>query len=74
MSKSIKVSTDIQVNAEIVQIVKLLSCGLTVAEIARTMKLNTRTLEAKISITKTKCAVSTLPHLVGLFFRKGLIK
>ena len=65
---------NVEVNKEDIQLVKLLSNCLTVAEIAEEMDLNKRTLEKKILIMKKAYNCKTLPGLVAFFFRNNLVK
>jgi DNA-binding NarL/FixJ family response regulator len=74
MGKSIKVLKDVEVDYATVIIVKGLANGLTISEIAQSIKVKVRTLEGRVAVIKSTFNVSTLPELVALFFRKGLIK
>ena len=56
------------------QIVKMLSNGYTVREIATKEETNLRTMEARIIRIKDKALADNLPHLVANYFREGLIK
>jgi DNA-binding CsgD family transcriptional regulator len=74
MAKSIKVENKVLITAEIVDIVRLLSEDKSVLQIAEILKINRRTLEAKLILIKKECGVKTLQGMVGLFFRNKLIK
>jgi len=56
------------------EIAQLLADGKTVNEVADKLKVNKRTMEAKVMSAKKKALAETLPHLVANYFRKGLIK
>lgn len=56
------------------EIAQLLADGKTVNEVADKLKVNKRTMEAKVMSAKKKALAATLPHLVANYFRKGLIK
>lgn len=74
MAKSIKIFRDIKISADTITIVRLLSNGETVVDIADRLKINKRTMEGKISAIKNMFDVLTLPHLVAFFLRNKLIK
>lgn len=74
MAKSIKINNEVEILQEIVDIVQLLADDCSVAKIAEKLKMNKRTLEAKIILIKKATNVKTLYGLVALFFRNKLIK
>jgi len=55
-------------------IVKLISHGYTIQEIADKENINRRTLEARLIRIRDKSGSVNLAHLVANYFRKGLIK
>lgn len=65
---------NVTISREEKRIVKLMSDGLTVDEIALQLDVNARTLERKVSDLRKLCKCISLPHLVGFFFRNKLIK
>jgi DNA-binding CsgD family transcriptional regulator len=61
-------------NEQDAKIAQLLANGKKVSQIAKTLKYNIRTMEAKIVSAKKRADVKTLPHFVAKYLRKGLIK
>lgn len=57
-----------------VSLVKDLSEGLNVREIAEKHKISPRTMEAQIARLKDKTDADSLPELVAIFFRNKLIE
>ena len=57
-----------------IQIVKMLSNGYTVKEIAEKEETNIRSMEARLIRIKDKSNAENIPHLVANYLRKGLIK
>lgn len=74
MAKSIKVESKVEITSQVVEIVQLLANDYSVTKIAEKIKMNRRTLEAKMILIKKECAVKTIYGLVALFFRNKLIK
>jgi DNA-binding NarL/FixJ family response regulator len=72
MAKTITIEKE--VDKEHLEIVQMISEGLTVAQISEKMGINIRTAEAKIGRIKNTYNVTTLPELVSFFFRNKLIK
>jgi len=74
MAKLIKVESTVEITSQVVEIVQLLSDDYSVTKIAEKIKMNRRTLEAKMILIKKECGVKTITGLVALFFRNKLIK
>jgi DNA-binding CsgD family transcriptional regulator len=56
------------------RIVKMLSHGSTAKEIADKLNLSHRTIEKRLELLRMQYKVKNTPHLVGHFFRLGIIK
>lgn len=74
MAKSIKVESTVEITSQVVEIVQFLADDYSVTKIAEKIKINRRTLEAKMILIKKECGVKTITGLVALFFRNKLIK
>lgn len=57
-----------------IEIVQLLSDGKTVKEIASEMNVNSRAVEHRIVLMRSKYFAWTCSHLVAIFIRKKLIE
>lgn len=56
-----------------VEIVKMLSEGLTAAKIGEKINLTTRTTENLIAQIKYSYDAENTPHLVGIFFKRKIL-
>lgn len=74
MAKTIGVEKRVEITSDVVHIVQLLGEDMTVHQVSEKLKINKRTLEAKIAAIKLECGTKTLYGLVALFFRNKLIK
>lgn len=72
-TKTMTLSVQVEVSKEARDIVDHLSLGLRPREIAETLGLSNRTIEAKIDQLRADYGCKTPAHLVGVFFRNKLI-
>lgn len=74
MAKEIKIQSKYKITKDVVQTVQLLAEDNSIQLVADALKINKRTLDARIILIKKECGVKTLHGLVALFFRNKLIK
>jgi len=71
MTKTLMVKQEIS-DSEI-EIVKLLSEGLTVREIAEKRKINVRTMEGAVDRMRGEYGAKNITHLVSIFFKNKFL-
>ncbi len=64
----------VRIKPQWVEIVRLLSDGRKVSEIATELEMNVRTLETEIGRIKHLCGCNTIGQLTVFFWRKKFIK
>jgi len=75
LCKKSKMNNETNLNQKDASLAQMLADGKTITDIAVELNVKSRrTIETKFISAKKRALVKTLPQLVAIYFRKGMIK